>query len=208
MNKAVRISSSIIGGYAGILGIVHGYFEILQGSIRPAGVTINAIGSPCTADEVWHACLPAMTIIPNFFISGILTIVFSTIVLIWIAIFMTKKYSGLTLIMLSIPLLLFGSGFIAPYLCLIAGIAGTRINSTLFFWQKLALRKSMIFLAKIWIWAVSIFVAWAIGGWILGYFLNHVMIRFSFSFFIIFDILLPILVIITAFIHSVRNRAV
>jgi hypothetical protein len=43
MKSATRIAASTLGVYAGLLGMEHGYFETLQGSVAPSGITINAI---------------------------------------------------------------------------------------------------------------------------------------------------------------------
>ncbi|MGQ9507450.1 MAG: hypothetical protein ACUVTB_06310, partial [Candidatus Bathycorpusculaceae bacterium] len=71
---------------------------------------------------------PAMTIIPNFFVTGVLAIIFGLIVAIWAAAFVQKKNGGLVLILLSIIMLLVGGGLIPPIFGIIAGIVGTRIK--------------------------------------------------------------------------------
>jgi hypothetical protein len=50
--NATRITATILGIYAGLLGIAHGYFEVRQGSIPAEGVMIQAIGAPCQPDAV------------------------------------------------------------------------------------------------------------------------------------------------------------
>lgn len=42
-----RVAASMVGVYAGLLGAIHGYSEILQGNVAPDSLMINAIGSPC-----------------------------------------------------------------------------------------------------------------------------------------------------------------
>ena len=49
MRSATRIVASFIGIYAGLLGLEHGYFETLQGNVKPSSIVIGAIGSPCQA---------------------------------------------------------------------------------------------------------------------------------------------------------------
>lgn len=70
--SATRVAASALGVYVGLLGALHGYFEILQGDVAPDGLMINAIGPPCQPEEVGHACFPAMTLVPNFLVTGIL----------------------------------------------------------------------------------------------------------------------------------------
>jgi len=121
---ATRAAASTIGVVAGLIGLYHGYNETLQGNSTPSGIVINAIGPPCQG----NACFPAMTVIPNFFVTGVLAIVFALIVLAWAALLVQRKKGGVVLILLSIILLLVGGGFLPPALGIIAGVIGTRIK--------------------------------------------------------------------------------
>jgi hypothetical protein len=64
-DRSLRITTAFLGVYAGLIAIQHGIFEILQGSRAPDGLMFNAIGPPCQPEAVWHACFPAMTLIPE-----------------------------------------------------------------------------------------------------------------------------------------------
>jgi len=119
-----RATAPVIGVVAGLISVYHGYNETLQGSNAPASIMINAIGPPCQGSS----CLPAMTLIPDFFVAGVLTIVFSVITIAWAALAIQRKNGGVILIVLSIILLLVGGGFLAPVLGIIAGAIGTRIK--------------------------------------------------------------------------------
>ena len=121
---ATRAAASIIGVLAGVIGLIHGYNETLQGNSAPSGIIINAIGPPCEG----NSCLPAMTVIPDFFVTGILAIIFALIVLAWAAALVSKKNGGAVLILLSVVLLLVGGGFLPPLLGVVAGVIGTRIR--------------------------------------------------------------------------------
>jgi hypothetical protein len=85
---------------------------------------INAVGPPCQGS----GCFPAMTVIPNFFVTGILTIIFALAVLAWAAVLVQRKNGGTVLILLSVILLLVGGGFLPPALGVIGGVIGTRIR--------------------------------------------------------------------------------
>ena len=132
-NSATRGAASTVGVLAGLLGLEHGYFETLQGNVAPSGIGIVAIGPPCQASRAWHACEPAMTIMPTFFVAGVLTIIVALIVLLWTAAFVHRKNGGL--ILLSLVLLLVGGGFIPPVLGIIAGVVGTRIQAPFMWWR-------------------------------------------------------------------------
>ena len=206
MNRATRVAISTIGVYAGLLGAVHGTLETLQGDIAPSGIGINAIGAPCQGDAVWHACLPAMTLISNFLVTGILAIIISLIIVVWAAVFIQRKNSGLILILLSILMLLVGGGFIPAFTGIIAGVAGTRINSSFGFWRTRLSGSARSFLAKLWPWTLIAFVGWSFGGWILGYFFNQAMIALSFVIFFFCDLGLPLLTVLTGFTRDIHDR--
>jgi hypothetical protein len=126
--------SSIVGIIAGLLGIMHGYFEILQHNVAISGIlidaktgksiTINLIASGQTGE-------PAVTIIPNFLVTGLLAIIFSIAVIVCAAVFIQRKNGGLSLILLSAILILFGGGFVPAAIGVIGGIIGTRIKLSL-----------------------------------------------------------------------------
>jgi hypothetical protein len=125
-----KVAASTIGIFAGVLGVEHGFFETLQGSVRPGGIMIYAIGvPPCQPDAVWHGCEPAMTLIPNFLITGFLAILAGLVVLVWATRWVQRKNSGAILILLSILMLLVGGGFFPPLFGIIAGLIGTRLKS-------------------------------------------------------------------------------
>jgi len=123
MNKT-RVAASLLGIFAGIGGgVFHGIGEILQGSLAPNEIMIQAYPAmQVTAGE------PAMTIVPNFLLTGVLAIIMGFIVTIWSVVFIERKNGGLILILLSIIMLLLGGGIIPPIFGVLAGIIGTRIK--------------------------------------------------------------------------------
>jgi hypothetical protein len=172
MRKATRISATVLGLTAGFAGIEHGIFEILQGNTRPEGVVIASIGPPCVPEISWNQCEPAMTVIPSFLITGILAVIFGLIVMVWSAFFVQKRHGGLVLILLCIPLLLFGGGFFPPLIGVIAGALGTRINRPLKPEESRLSGGLLRFLAVLWPWALTIYVIWVFGQWVIGHFFN------------------------------------
>jgi hypothetical protein len=110
------------GILAGLAGLEHGYFEILQGNARPESLMFASMGPPCVPDKIWNACEPAMTILPNFLVTGILTVILGLLILIWSAAFVQRKNGGSILILLSVVLLLFGGGFFPPLIGASGGV--------------------------------------------------------------------------------------
>jgi len=169
IRAATKTVATWFGVVAGIAGIEHGVFEILRGSAQPQSLMIASIGPPCVAEEVWNACEPAMTVIPNFLITGILAVIFGLLVLIWSAKFIHSKRGGLVLILLSIVLLLFGGGLFPPLIGIIGGAAGLKINKPLDGKQPGGVLR---FASKVWPWPLVVFLVWAWGQFPVGYLFN------------------------------------
>jgi hypothetical protein len=80
LNSATRAVASTFGVLVGLAGVEHGIFEMLQGNVTPSGLMIDAIGP---AQRFWeYGTERALTIIPNFFVTGTLAIVFGILVMV------------------------------------------------------------------------------------------------------------------------------
>jgi hypothetical protein len=176
MRKATRIVASAFGAFAGFGGPEHGYFEILQGHVRPDTLVIASIGPPCDPEKVWNLCEPAMTVVPSFLVTGILATVLGLITMVWAACFIHKKRGGIILILLSIALLLVGGGLFPPVIGVIAGVIGTRIN------VPLTRRPGSVssFLARLWPWSLVAFFVWAFGQFLVGHYFNEFLQKSGF----------------------------
>jgi hypothetical protein len=204
MNRATRISASVLGGYAGILGIEHGIFEILQGNKPTQSILINAMGPDCQPDTAWHACFPALTLLPNYLTTGILATIIGLSVLIWAASFIHRKHGGVILILLSAMMIPVGGGFVPASIGIIAGVAGTRIHAPLTWWRRFS-PSVLNFLSQLWPWVLIILVAWFPASWILGYFFGEVMLALGILLFLGFDLMLPMLIIFCAFARDIQH---
>jgi hypothetical protein len=122
VNKT-RAAALIIGIFAGLSGASHGLGKMLQGNVAPSGLMIKAWPKlTALAGE------PAMTIVPSFLVTGMLTVIFGLLVTVWAAKFVQRKNGGLVLILMSIMMLLVGGGLFPPLFGVPAGIIGTRIK--------------------------------------------------------------------------------
>jgi MFS family permease len=169
MRRATRIVATLLGLTAGIAGMGHGYFEILQGNTQPDGLVITSIGPPCNPETMYSACEPAMTIIPSFLITGILAVVLGLLVSVWSAGYVHRKHGGWILVLLSIALLLFGGGFFPPIIGIIAGFTATRMN------KNHPAKKPgwfIVLMASLWPWPLVIFLLWTYGQLLVGNFFN------------------------------------
>jgi hypothetical protein len=127
-----------------------------------------SMGSPCVPEKIWNACEPAMSILPNFLITGILTVILGLLIIVWSVAFVQRKNGGVILILLSVALLLFGGGFFPPLIGIVGGAAGTKINKPLTGKPGSVTR----FAAKLWPWPLIIFIVWILGQFPVGYFFN------------------------------------
>jgi hypothetical protein len=121
-NMAIALVT-ILGIFAGVAGASHGPGEILQGDISPSGIIIEAW--PAITSLIGQ---PAMTVIPNFRVSGIVTIILGLAVTIWASTRIQSKNGALVLIILSMMMLLVGGGLIPPVVGVLAGIIRARVT--------------------------------------------------------------------------------
>lgn len=151
MNRATRILVSTFGAYVGLAGIEHGIGEILQGSVPPTG---NLILS--WPDAPFFKALsgePAFTIIPNLLITGLLACFFSLAYIAWAVLLVKRKGSGVMMLLISVPMFLFGAGIFPPVLGILIGAAATRIYSPLTWWRSHLSPAAQSLLSAIWPWA-------------------------------------------------------
>ena len=201
MNRAIKLTATFLGVSAGIAGLEHGYFELLQGNSKPEGLFISSIGPPCDPGIVWNACEPALTIIPNFFITGILSILIGLAMIIWSIAFVHNKRGGFVLVLLSIALLLFGGGLFPPFIGTIAGLIATRINKPLKRWQPIAMNLFSRWLAKLHPWALLAYLLLVFGQFIIGHFFNDFLSKYM-AINVIFILGLLLFSVLSAFAYD------
>ncbi len=155
---AVRVTTTVFGIYAGLLGMEHGYFETLQGSVVPTSMRIMAVSGPGLLFPFGHE--PAMTVVPNFLVTGILAILVGLTVILWSVAFVHKKHGATVLSLLSILLLLVGGGFGPISLLIAACIGAGRINKPLTWWRKNLSAGPRRLLTTLWPWSLAAVLGW------------------------------------------------
>lgn len=203
MRKATRIIAAALGMFAGFGGLEHGYFEILQGNIRPESLMIASMGAPCVPEEIWHLCEPAMTILPSFLFTGISSMVLGLITMVWSAAFVQRKQGGTVLALLCLGLLLFGGGIFPPVIGIVGGLMGRKINSPV----KQQFGPVWRMLAKLWPWSIILYFVFLFGQFVIGYFFNEWLMESG-------ALLLPLLIlgllmvsVLTAHGHDLQEHA-
>ncbi|MFX0120727.1 MAG: hypothetical protein ACFFCU_00160 [Promethearchaeota archaeon] len=147
--NATRVTVSTFGVILGIAGVEHGIGEILQGNIAPSGIMIESWPNSDLYEILSGE--PAVTIIPNILLTGVLAILMSLILIIWAIKFIQTKHGGSGFIFLSFIFLLVGGGLAGPLLIGITiGLAATRINSQFKWWNDHVSVEIRRGLSKIW----------------------------------------------------------
>ena len=147
MNRATRTIVSTIGVILGIAGLDHGIFEILQGNTPTSGLIIQAIGPDL---KLWGT-EEALTIIPNFLLTGIAAVIVSLATIAWSVRFVHTQHGARVFGLLFILLFLVGGGIAAQIMFApVTWAAATRINKPLDWWRKILPETARRVLAKIW----------------------------------------------------------
>lgn len=153
--SATRIVVATFGALVAFAGAEHGVGEILQGSVAPAGLAIESWPDAAAFEILGGE--PALTVIPNLLVTGVVAVIVALTLGIWSVMFVERRYGGLVLIALSVLLLLVGGGFGPPLMGIILGIAAMRIGA--------ASRRPPGSVAR----AVGRVWPWVLGVGVLGY---------------------------------------
>lgn len=161
VRSARQITLAGMGAIMAMAGFEHGLGEALQGNVAPGGLVIES----WPHSEFYRSLAgePAMTLIPNLLVSGVLTMLLSLALLVWMLRFVDRPDSALIIPALSITLLLVGGGFGPPVLGLILAAATTKVNSPSTRWHSKLPRGARQVLAASW----PILFAGCIMAWLL-----------------------------------------
>jgi hypothetical protein len=207
MNKATRTNVAILGTIFGISGFFHGFFEVLQGNVPTDGFFISAIGE---SHRMWpHGNEPAFTLLPTFFLSGMVTMLVALMIIVWSLFFVQTKAGPTVLLFLFVLLLLFGGGIAQIIFFPFIWLVSTRINKPLTWWRKVLPLKIRQLLGKLWLWCLGIGSALllfalviAITGFVPGVNDPEIVLSIMIFCLVAFLLVLP-LTFITGFAHDI-----
>jgi hypothetical protein len=129
MRRATRMTISTFGALVGLVGVEHGLGEALQGGRAPAGIMIQSW--PGSAFFHILGGEPALTLLPDLLLTGVLAIAFSALYAAWAIWLVQRKNGGRVLMLLSVPMLLVGCGIFPPLLGFVLGAAAARMHAPL-----------------------------------------------------------------------------
>jgi len=173
----------------------------VRGNARPETLVFPSMGPPCDPEAVWHACEPAMSVIPNYLVTGILAVGIGLGTIVWAAGFIHRKRAGLVLTAFSVALLLVGGGLIPPVFGIIGGIMATRIHTPVKRGPTCVSRA----LARLWPWSLVAFFILLWAQFAIGFFFNDWFMR-SGALIPVAILVLLVLSIFAAVAHD-RERA-
>ena len=154
MRSATKIIVSTLGVIIGIGGIDHGFLETLHGNIPTSG---NALGEGNNWTLWKQGGEGAFTLIPNYLITGIVSIIVSFSIIIWSIGFIHRKKGSQLFLFLCILLFLVGGGVAQLLLIILTWAVSTRINKPLIWWQKILPKNIRSVLAKLWLGSLIVF---------------------------------------------------
>ncbi len=150
MKNARIIMLSTFGAVMGLAGIEHGVGEVLQGNTAPAGVMF-----PSWPDVAFFRSVngePAVSLVPNLFVTGILAIFLSVIFGVWSVGFIKTRRSGRILIGLSIAMLLTGAGVFPPIFGMLIGAGASTLHSLPQARRSQFMERGFLLLGRVWPW--------------------------------------------------------
>lgn len=159
MKNATKVFASTFGAVMALAGIEHGIGEIFQGNVSPNGIMILSWPEA----EFFRSLSgePAMTVIPNLLVTGVLAVIVSLALLLWSVLFVHRKYGGWVMILLSIAMLLVGGGIFPPIFGMLIGAVATRIHTPVSSPEVYRLNRFRRFLARLWPWSyASCIIGW------------------------------------------------
>ena len=131
--KTNHIGFTVIGIIGASICALHGYGEIahrekiLSGLFFEANTGRSLYNIPT---EQWTGWI-AITVIPNFLISGVIVLVLSALIFLWSIFGFKYRYAGIILLILFITIMIFGGGFIPIMMGIIASFFGIRMKFAL-----------------------------------------------------------------------------
>jgi hypothetical protein len=157
VRNATRTIVSTLGVFIGIGGIDHGFLETLHGNIPTSGFMINALGEGNNWTLWKQGGEGAFTVIPNFLLTGIVSIIVSLLIIIWSIGFIHRKEGSQLFLLLGFLLFLVGGGVAQVLFIILAWAVSTRINKPLTWWRKILTKNIRGTIAKLWLGSLIVF---------------------------------------------------
>ncbi|HTX90194.1 MAG TPA: hypothetical protein VMC09_03170 [Anaerolineales bacterium] len=156
LNRHTRLYVTIQGILGGVIAMVHGLAEVLQGN-RPTGGN-------------WLVSIGAFTLIHNYRTTGVATLLVGLALLAWTVGWIQARHGAAIFLGIAIVLFLVGGGVAQVLFFLIAWAVATQIRSPLDWWRDHLPERTNAWLAGSWPWAFGLgyfFLAVGILIWLI-----------------------------------------
>lgn len=207
--NATCIIAATIGVIFGLSGVNHGLFEFLQGNKSTPGLVIHAIGE---AQRFWElGTEDAFTIVPNFLITGILSMLIGLVIIIWSLRYMGSKHGSTVFLLMFILLFLVGGGIGQIAFFIPAWAFATRIHKPLEWWRKILPQRMLPLLSALWPFTLllsTVVILIGVEIAIFGYFpgmSDPVVLQNTAMSFVLASAILNILTFIAGIGHNLRR---
>ncbi len=155
LNAATRKIASTLGVLVGIGSIEHGLLECLQGSRPTPGLIVSALG-PGYSWTVWkQGGEGAITLLPNFLASGIVTSLIGVAMIVWALVHIESRQGPIIFLLLGVLSFLSGGGVAQIVLFTLAWGIATRVRAPLVFWRRLIPVAARAPVSRIWPWTLT-----------------------------------------------------
>jgi len=121
-NSSIRLYVTIQGILVGVAGMIHGVSEALQGNRPTEGLLLVDVG--------------ALTLIPNYLVTGITAILVGVCILVWTIGFIRTQHGATVFLILSMALFFVGGGIGEAVVFIIAWGVGTQMHQPLTWWRR------------------------------------------------------------------------
>jgi len=194
-----RIFVVIMGTMIGFVGICHGIFETMQGNKPTEGFLLKSMG--------------AFTIIQNYLLTGVVTILVGAAIICWTIGFIHKNKGPIIFLFLSILLFMVGGGIAHVLFFVLIWLVSLRINKPVKLWIKVFPVHLQLSLCKLWlIYLISSFLFLALGIIIWVIFLppglphNKTLIIYACWSFLGLGLIFQILTIVAGFVYDFQRQ--
>ena len=137
-NRSTRLYVTIQGILGGLIGMIHGISEALQGDHPTGGVWLVSVG--------------AFTLIYNYLVTGIAAIFISLCLIAWTLGWIHTRYGAIIFLLIAVLLFLVGGGVAQVIFFLIAWAVATQIRRPLDGWRSILSESERRNFAKNWRW--------------------------------------------------------
>jgi hypothetical protein len=198
-NSSTRLFVTLQGILIGFSEIIHGAFEIKRGNIPTEGFLLKSVG--------------ACTIIPNYLITGIVSVIIGIAIILWTSYSIHKKNGPSIYLLLSVISFFVGGGVAQTiFFCMTWGVS-TRITKPLTWWGKILSVNVRETLSKFWLLTMILaysFISFGVAIWLIllppTESIKNLVVQYICWSLLIIGIIFQIIAIISGFARDIEKR--